>query len=301
MKKKFLVLIICLCSILFCGCSVPPQYTIAQKSDGTVQQLVYIPFSGAELQKVGLDIGKISQLSSYTKQKFDSYFNNMYTNFVTRVSTDTGLTSADKLTLLGGCPSQADVKGKGDFNGIQYELNFASAIHYYYFNMGLYYEDLVNELKKDESIKENSFFTNKIINQSKTIYGVNTQFDENNTFAEYITSQCRQVLTENTTLTSEQIESIVPKTFVYRYGTPTKKLHSDADVLRFIDGVYYHEWNITLENSGREISTWTISPNRNVWYAIILLLALLLLAILIIVYYFKHKKEHPRIIIEEPK
>ena len=291
MKTKILVFFICLCAVLMCGCSVQPQYTISQNTDGTISQMVYIPFSGAELQNAGVDLNMIAELSALTKNTFDNYFLNMYNNFVTRVNTDEGLSESDKMALFAGCPSSNDISGKGAFNGIEYKFTFASAIHYYYFNMGLYYNELVEELKKDESVTQHSFFTNKIITTTKTIYGVNVQYDENGTFAEYITNTCRTLLKENTALTDEQIEGIIPKEYIYRYGTPYKRLHSDADLIRDINGVYYHEWNIDIENSDREISTWRIYANQNVWYVVILASGVVLTTVLIIIYYVKNRKK----------
>lgn len=300
MKKKLLAIILCLCSFLLCGCGVPPQYTIAQKSDGTVEQLVYIPFSGAELQNLGVHLSTIAEISNSIKQVFDNYFNNIFTNYMTRLRTDPYFNAEQQLYILNGCPAANDIEGEGDFSGIEYNFYFDSALHYYYFNRGMYYEELVEELNKDESITQEGLFTNRITNTSKTVYGVNTQFDQNKTFAQYIVAQCEEALRDKTNLTEEKIQSVLPKTFVYRYGTSSKRLHSDADLVRYIDGVYYHEWNITLEDSAREISTWQITVNRNVWYAVILGSAILLALVLILVCYIKNKKSKVQIKVEKP-
>ncbi len=301
MKKRFLTILLCFCLILLSGCSVPPQYGITQNNDGSVTQSLYIPFSATELNNNGVDIATCLVLSNKIKEVFDSNYLNMYDNFIVRVNTDEGLSAQDKIALIQGCPTREQLKGEGQLNGISYEFSFASAIHYYYFNYGMYYNDLIAELNKDDSIVENSFFTNKIISKGQTIFGQNAEFDEYNSFAEYITNRCSEILKLNTDLSDEIIQTIVPTTYIYRYGTTSRRLHSDADLVRFVNGIYYHEWNITLENSTREISTWRITANANVWYALALLCGIILTVVLILVCVFKEKKKRPQIEIIEPK
>ncbi len=301
MKKSFLTILLCFCMVLLSGCSVPPQYGISQNMDGSVTQSLYIPFSATELNENGVDVATCLIISNKIKDIFDSNYLNMYNNFIIRVNTDEGLSAQDKIALIQGCPTREELKGNGQLSGISYEFNFASAIHYYYFNYGMYYNELIAELNKDESIVENGFFTNKKINKGQTIFGENQEFSQDNTFAQYITNQCSEVLKQYTTLSDEVIQTIVPTTYIYRYGTTSKRLHSDADLVRYINGVYYHEWNITLENSTREISTWQVTANANVWYALVLGCGIILSVVLILVYVFKEKKKKPQIEIIEPK
>ena len=304
MKKRIIVLILCIFSFLLCGCDVKPQYTIAQKTDGTVMQMVYLPFSGAELSNAGVTFEQVAELSNDLKGTFNNYFLNMYTNFVTKVASDTGLSEPNKMAMLSGCPSQEDMSGEGTFSGISYEFNFSSALHYYYFNSNLYYEELLEKLNEDTSVIQSGIFVNKTTTTATSIYGMKTSFDPNKTLAEYITERCRLALREKTTLTDEKIEELVPKTYIYRYGTTTKKLHSDADLVRVIDGVYYHEWNISVDNSQRQISTYKITVNKNAWYATLILMAIVLLITLLVVVKVKdnkNKPKQPKIIIEQPK
>ena len=304
MKKRILVLILCMFSFLLCGCGVKPQYTIAQKSDGAVMQMVYLPFSGAELSNAGVTFDQIAELSNELKGTFNNYFLNKYTNFVTKVEIDPGLSEPNKMAMLSGCPGQEDMNGEGTFSGISYEFNFASAFHYYYFNSSLYYEELVEKLNEDTSVVQEGIFVDKTVTTSISVYGMKTSLDPEKTLAEYVTEKCRLTLKEKTDLTDEKIEELVPKTYIYRYGTATKKLHSNADLVRAIDGVYYHEWNISVDNSQREIATYKITVNKNAWYAGLILVAIALVTVLLIVAKVKDGKDKPKppkIIIEQPK
>ncbi len=300
MKKKILAILILVFAIFLCGCEVPPQYTVAARSDGTVLQMLYIPFSGKEFHDMGVDDDKIAELASGLKNIFANYFTNMRQNFVTKLESDDGLSEDDKTNLLVGCPGDYDVQGTGGVNGITFQLEFASALHYYYFNSSLKYYELIEELNKDTSVTQEGIFTNKVTNTNATVFGLYTSYDSTKTFAEYMTDRCKAVLKEETSLTDKQIEQVVPKTYMYRYGTTSRKIHSDADRVRYINNIYYHEWDITLDNSAREISTWTLTINRGVWYVTILGSAFLLIAILFIVAKVKEKKDKTQVVIEEP-
>ena len=290
MKKLFITLLLCCCVFLFGGCSSAPQYSVAQNKDGSVEQVLFIPFYISELQNQGVDNETCLILSNEIKNYFDKDFLSMYNNFILRVNLDPSLTSNDKSILIQGCPSVDELSGTGQLNGIVYKLNFDSAIHYYYFNYAVYYSDLIDLLNKDDSIVEQGLFTNKKINKGQTIFGENKQYDEYNTFAEYITNQCYQILKNNTSLSDESINLIVPSTYVYSYGTSSKRLHSDADKIVYSNGIYYHQWEITLENSTREISTWRITINANVWYAFVLGVGIIFALTLLIINKIKEKR-----------
>ena len=286
--KKLLILL-CFCLIFLSGCSVPTQYTVAQLPDGSIVQNIYIPFSAEEFVNLGVDNETIQKMSNTIKYNMDSYFLNMYNNFKTRLDADTSLNENQKNVLLSLSPSQLQMLGSGSMSGIEYNIKFRSAIAYYYFNMNMNYDEIVEELSKDETVVQDGFFTDKHINTNPTIFGV--QYDATQTLAQFITNTCKKVLTENTSLTEEQIESVIPKQYMYRYGIPTKRLHTNADAVRYVDGIYYHEWNIDVENSTREISTWTIVPNNNVWYALALGIGMLIVLVGFVVVMIIDKKQ----------
>ena len=288
MKKYLLAIFVCVLSLMLCGCSNAPTYSLSQNSDGSVTQTIFIPYVESELTDLGVEQDVVTEMKNTIISTFDNYFTNLKQNFITRVMSDSALTDQDKTILMSGykitlAPSEL---------GFLYTLTFSSALHYYYFNSDLQYNDLIEELSVDNSVTEKGFFTNKITSTGSTVFGLNTQFAENQTLAQYITSYAATLLDEKTSLTAEQIQSVVPNNFVYCYGTTSSKLHSDADrTYRYIDGLYYHEWDISSQNSDRQISTWTIEVNSNVWYATILICAFVLLGILLIVDYKKiHQK-----------
>ena len=296
--KKFLMIMLCICAIFFCGCQVSPQYTIEADENGMVTQTVYIPFSVSELVNAGMDGVNALQIGLNIKSTFDNYFVNRYDNFVTRLDVDTGLSEADKIMLMAYSPSREDMVGyahmfeNSTIAGITYELKFKTTMAYYYFNSGLYYEDLLAKLNEDDEIVEHNFLTTSEISTGETIYSQNTEYAEVMTLAQYINRVSVETLKAEGSLSDEQIDQIVPKTFLYRYGTSHRRMHSDADLVRFVNGMYYHEWTVDLQNSNRTITTWFTYANQNEWYGLALGATLLLVLGLSLYCYFSGKNKY---------
>lgn len=297
--KKILGIIICLSMFLLCGCGVPTQYTLEQNSDGEVTQTIYVPYNKSELVNYGVGTELAQIIAVDARNELNNYFNKKYNNFIDKLQNDNGLSDFQKSQMKSYCPKAEDMTGKsyyfGNSNeaGITYTFTFKNAISYYYFNSSYSYKQLIEELNKDDSKVVSNFLTTDKVNTNTNIYGglVDVSETESMPLAKYINKRAVEILKnrlENTSLTSEQkteiYENIPPKEFIYRYGTSSKRLHSDADKVRYLNGMYYHEWNITLDNSTREISTWTSAANRNVWYGLALGSSLVLVAVLMVIF-----------------
>jgi hypothetical protein len=174
--------------------------------------------------------------------------------------------------------------------GITYEFKFKNVLAYFYFNTTYKYNELLEKLNKDDTKIVHNFLTTDKVSTGETIYS--NEYEGYATLAQYINSIAKQILQDkigsNTTLTDEQknkiYDEVPPKDFLYRYGTPYKRLHSNADQIRLVNGIYYHEWTVDLDNPTREISTWRTSANQNVWYALALGASFVLIAILMFVF-----------------
>ena len=294
--KKILTILICFCMFLLCGCSVPTQYTVEQNESGEVTQSIYVPFSVDELVSYGIDSETAMEIAYDVKNRLDTKFLNRYTNFITKLEIDDGLTEIEKQVLKAYCPSKSDMEGKGALfvtsatAGITYEFKFKNVLAYFYFNTTYKYNELLEKLNKDDTKIVHNFLTTDKVSTGETIYS--NEYEGYATLAQYINSIAKQILQDkigsNTTLTDEQknkiYDEVPPKDFLYRYGTPYKRLHSNADQIRLVNGIYYHEWTVDLDNPTREISTWRTSANQNVWYALALGASFVLIAILMFVF-----------------
>ena len=302
--KRVLVVIICLCMFLLCGCTVPTQYTLEQKENGEVTQTIYVPFSVQELAEYGIESSTARGIGDEVKNRIDEKFENRYQIFLAKLASDDGLTDDDKNLLESFCPTQEDMYGKGRLfgnstsTGITYEFKFKNALAYYYFNTDYKYDELIQELKKDDAKIVHNFLTTDKIYTNKTIFSVNVEYATTMSFAKYLNTISRDILKkelkDNTILTDEQKEKIYneipPKDFLYRYGTSSRRLHSDADQIRNINGMYYHEWNMSIDNADREISTWNTYANAKVWYALALIITIVLVVVLMLIYGNDNKK-----------
>ena len=293
--KKILAIILCLCCFVLCGCQTAPQYILEQNSEGNVTQTVYLPFTVRELMNYGLDVASASEIANNLKGKFDTYFINRYINFETKLLADETLSMEDKLYIKSCCPTMEDMKGKGQIfgnsenSGIIYVLEFKNVIAYYYFNMSYNYDDMIEELEKDDSVTKENFLTKNVVSSGETIYGVYTDLSEELTFAEYVTQQSKEILLSYG-MTENIVENIIPKQYVYRYGTASKRLHSNADKVFAVDDVYYHEWTIDVQNSTREIVTWRTYAKPNMWYIVALGLTVVLVGVLSVASIIESKK-----------
>ena len=281
---------------LLCGCSVPTQYTVEQNESGEVTQSIYVPFSVDELVSYGIDSETAMEIAYDVKNRLDTKFLNRYTNFITKLEIDDGLTEMEKQVLKAYCPSKSDMEGKGALfvtsttAGITYEFKFKNVLAYYYFNSSYKYNELLEKLNEDDTKIVHNFLTTDNVSTGTTIYS--SEYEGYTTLAQYINSIAKQILQDkigsNTTLTDEQknkiYDEVPPKDFLYRYGTPYKRLHSNADEIRLVNGIYYHEWTVDLDNPTREISTWRTSANQNVWYALALGVSFVLVAVLMLAF-----------------
>lgn len=297
--KKILAIILCLCCFVLCGCQTAPQYILEQDAEGKVTQTIYLPYTVRELMSAGLDIVNATEIANNLKSEFDNYFVNKYINFETRLMTDETLSEKDKLYIQNSCPTMDELKGKGQIfgtsenSGIIYTLEFKNVIAYYYFTLSYYYDELIEELEKDDSVIKEHFFTKDKVNSGITIYGAQTDLSSELTFAEYVTAKAKEIL-QSYGMSDGAIESVVPKQYIYRYGTSSKRLHSNADKVFSIDGMCYHEWTINVENSTREIITWKTYAKTNVWYVLALSITIVVvgvLSVMVIIEDKKHKKE----------
>ena len=65
------------------------------------------------------------------------------------------------------------------------------------------------------------------------------------------------------------VESETKPTFVYRYGTTHKRIHSNADFV-YEDGLIYHVWQVDFDDLANEnpLELYTVNAVRGWWYLI---------------------------------
>ena len=326
MKKKLLAFLLVFCAFVLCGCSSPVEYSLYTDSQGQVYEVNYIPFSCSELRSLGVDEVVILQMQNRIVERIYSYYSNQRASFVNRVNLDPDLTDADKILLKSqynkGMPdANIPVGATGDYaisvagidqntNYIKIALKYESVVCYYMAKMNMSYTEMMKEVQKDDAEVVEGFGTNKKVNSGTSVFAL--MYDSERTLTEYVLNECTEILKANTNLTDEQILNILPSKFLYRFGTTSSRLRSNADnkTQAYDDNggtIYFHEWTMQtgvnergkLDLENKPIQTWTVHANKNVWYVLALASGLVVVGAMFVYDYFKNnknKQEQPKVI-----
>ena len=325
MKKKLLAFLLVFCAFVLCGCSSPVEYSLYTDSQGQVYEVNYIPFSCSELRNIGVDEVVILQMQNRIAERIYSYYSNQRTSFINRINLDPDLTVEDKVLLKSqynkGMPDSNIIGETGDYaipvagveigtDHIKIALKYESVVCYYMAKMNMSYSEMMEEIQKDDAELVEGFGTNKKVNTGTSVFAL--MYDDERTLTEYVLNECTQILKANTTLSDEQILAILPSQFLYRFGTTSSRLRSNADnQTQANDGnggtIYFHEWTMRttrnergkLDLENKPIQTWTVHANKNVWYVLALVSGLVVVSGMFVYDYFKNKKnkqEQPKVI-----
>lgn len=328
MKKKLLAFILVFCAFVLCGCSSPVEYSLYTNSLGQVYEVNYIPFSFTELRRAGIeDVELVERMQNHIIKNVYSYYEMQRNNFIARVNIDPDLSEQDKILLKQqynkgvfnifpeGVTGDATIPVAGleygvDLDYIKVSVQYESVICYYMAKLDMTYSEMLEEIQKEDAEIVEGFGVNKKINTGTSVFAL--MYDSERTLAEYILNECTQILKENTTLSDEQIMQIVPSKFLYRYGTTSSRLRSNADhQMKATDEnggtIYFHEWtmNTTINERGKldienkQVQTWTVHANKNVWYVLALISGILVVGAMFVYDYLKNRKnktEQPQVI-----
>ena len=76
--------------------------------------------------------------------------------------------------------------------------------------------------------------------------------------------------------------------YTYTYGTNYHRLHSDADTIENVNGIYMHTWD--LENKDEKITLYRLIADTTGWYIIALVVGVVTAGIVAIIAYTKKSK-----------
>ena len=322
MKKKLLAFLLVFCAFVLCGCSSPVEYSLYTDSQGQVYEVNYIPFSWTELRRAGVeDENLVIQMQEHIINRISSYYEEQKIMFINRVMADPDLTEGDKTLLLsqynknisGMNSDSTEIPAAGidvTTDYIKIALKYESVVCYYMAKMNMSYTEMMKEVQKDDAEVVEGFGTNKKVNSGTSVFAL--MYDSERTLTEYVLNECTEILKANTNLTDEQILNILPSKFLYRFGTTSSRLRSNADnkTQAYDDNggtIYFHEWTMhtgvnergKLDLENKPIQTWTVHANKNVWYVLALASGLVVVGAMFAYDYFKNRKnktEQPKVI-----
>lgn len=304
MKKILLILLLCMCFV-FTGCTNLGGIGLAQYPDGTVVEYFFIPFDAQEIAlKTDISDAEILEIRANIRTACDDLMTEYINNYKQRIDANEDYTPEEKEILKkNGVMFDSNFNNKSEYmHGFEsskyviYELFFANKLCYLEFKGA---NPDLEETK--QTVTETNFFTTTTKTIKDPIFD-NTVISTI-TLGTYFTKACEKQIVEVIGLprwvVNKQILNFdaCSELFAYCYVVPTARLHSNADEVVYLDGYYYHIWQIPANNlalpDGERVvfEYWTTTANRHVWYILGLILTGLVIGGVVIYAKYKEKKQ----------
>lgn len=304
MKKIFAILLLCMCFLLT-GCNSLGGAGLVQYSDGTIVEYFFIPFNAEEMvTRTDIALPEILQLRTNIRTACDSLMTEYINNFKVRINASEKYSDEEKEVMTEkGVLFDSNFNNKSEYlhgfeskNYIIYELFFANKTCYLEFKgANPEYEE------QKQTITESNFFTTTTKTIKDPIF--DNTIVATITLGTYFTKACEQQVIEVIGQERWNIDKQIlnfddcSELFAYCYVVPTARVHSNADEVVYIDGYYYHVWQVPADNAsltGEDrvvFEYWTITANKHIWYILGVIIAGIIVAGTIIYAKHKDKKE----------
>lgn len=224
----FFMLIILVFSLSACG---KINATTITNDDGTVEERITIVLdSEIILEKLNYQDLENLKLDIYLQSKLE--IKNMINKFNNTLIVDLKeanlLKDVDKIEMLNNYKN-----GMEEIEPVWNENVLTAGVKYRNANIYKYYYNVPND-STSEPIIEEHFFYNKEIYKGYSMYV--RHFDLYERMNSYYSLYYSEFVDD------EKIN------LTYTYTTDLRRQHSNADSIEFIDGKYYHTWNIDKNN-----------------------------------------------------
>ena len=288
MKKKLLVVFLCLFSaILFCGCG-SVSYILQVESSGVVTQAVVLKFSQTAIQNAGKTLADFQNHVQYVGNQvvhnsisnFESSHN--LTDEMTTYSGDTvSFASIVSFTLENIDPQNGKPKYEWEKNGDEITctitLRFLNIYAYYYFH------DIYPDTPEDDSnksIQDHAFYLKKITESKSPFFDL-----QNNDVAQYFLSYFG---TDKFTLSDMD--------YAFCYSTTDDKLYGDTSYTYTSSNgnkVLVWEYSATdlAKENGGMFHTYKIGIKAYLWYMLAIIISLGVAVVLTMYCIKKDKKK----------
>ena len=281
LRKILMICLLVVVTISFCACSSVRTMTVTN-ADGTIDELVYISLDTQALIDAGynnLDIESMQTDITTTAMREAS---NIVDNF--KQSIDDLL--AFNFTM--------DFKTRTDLLNIRDGLEVVTSswqdntyvigLRFNDINVYRYYYNITEEAEVQPTNEEHFLYTkviysglNLYVNYSDLYLRLNQEFSAK--YPEFIENE---------------------NELLYTYVTESRREHSDADYVTYMDGKYYHTWVVDSENIAEPITLYYNIANRGNCILLCIGISILVCGVLLIIGVIvdKHKKKK-QIAIEE--
>ena len=281
LRKILMICLLVVVTISFCACSSVRTMTVTN-ADGTIDELVYISLDTQALIDAGYDNLDIESMQTDITTTAKREASNIVDNFKQSIDdllafnfTMDFKTRTDLLNIRDGLEV---VTSSWQDNTYVIGLRFSDInVYRYYYN--------ITETTEIQPINEEHFLYTKVIYSGLNLYvnysdlylKLNQEFSAK--YPEFIENE---------------------NELLYTYVTESRREHSDADYVTYMDGKYYHTWIVDGDNLGEEITLYYNIANRGNCILLCIGISILVCGVLLIIGLIvdKHKKKK-QIIIEE--
>lgn len=273
MKRILLVLLATV--FLFTGCA-SVKYTVID-SGSYLQQNVQVTLNSDTLSSKGLAVEDVkSEITSVVNKLYENahnyFINNLQMLIVNESLTPTQVNEImDAISVSKKWVDDTTFMYEIIFTGVSandLKLSYTEVFYLYNYGSTIPPEDDEDE---NTSILTFDFLTTKVQSTQTTA------FANNNTILEYFTNKFGEY-----GFTEDDVK------YVYSYGTNYRRLHSDADEIKYVNGVYMHTWELADKNE--EITLYRLIANSTNWYIIALCIGVGTVVILTLVCLIKKRK-----------
>lgn len=259
MKKVLCIICLTIISVFtLVGCSTV-RYSTAILADKSVQQLFQVELDQTEIENAGYDyqdvINQIEQKFAVVKQNQILKYIRPFMKKYEGVQVVCAYSMANLCIYM----TYDSVSTYTAYNKFVYEVN------------GMTVDD------EDNEILVENFLYIKHITKTTTVYNEL----ENNQFAKDMLEYFDGTTNGTTAFTLNDC------TYEFYYGVPSSKVHSNSDKRVYQDGVYYHIWSFSADETNNEIELYTIEIKPVSWYILALVLTVIFTGILCMVIVFQ--------------
>lgn len=253
MKRILLILLATV--FLFTGCA-SVKYTVVD-SGSYLQQNIQINLDSDALSSKSLQLEDVkNEITSVVNRLYENS-HNYFINNLQMLIVNESLTPTQANEIM---KSICVTKKWIDETTFIYEITFiginSSDLQLSYTEV-FYLYNYGTTIPPEEDDEENpniltfNFLTTKVQSTQTTA------FANNNNILEYFTNKFGEY-----GFTEDNVK------YVYSYGTNYRRLHSDADEINYVNGIYMHTWQLADKNE--EITLYRLIPNTTNWYIIAL-------------------------------
>ena len=273
MKTKVVFLLIAV-AFLFTGCA-NVKYTVID-SGNFLQQNIQITLDSQVLQDEECPIEDVKESVVYCVQTLhDNQYNSFLTNLQVMVVNEfltpsqcEQILNAIKVTRVWATDNI--YMYEIIFNGIYSDdLNLSYTEVFYLYNYGTTIPP--DDDESNDNILTFDWLTTKVESVQTTA------FANNGSIVNYFMNQFGSYGFSESDVS-----------YTYTYGTNYRRLHSDADTIKNVNGIYMHTWD--LESKDQEITLYRIIANTTGWYIIALGTGVVTAIIITIIAYTRKNK-----------